>query len=316
MKKPFLIAIILCLFMPFAFSANAATSTTTVSSLMKSLLDSTKESVYNINMNAPFGKESSGIREKVSTETGGLVVQNSILTIPGRNGMDLSINLVYNNQNAKLYDEGTKSAAISKATGYTATAYYDIYDSNGFWLATGALSYGTADSMFLAQTTINGETWVFNGYHEYPGATSLQKSSVMINDKKEKSAADAAKYNMFGIGWSLDLPSIIVDGDSAWVTLPDGQTYKADPKSVSGLAKYTLSDIRFGADTSVSNGADTCAYKLRYADGHTDYFTKYGDIAADRSVQQHYHLLLVSYWRKTAAHENRRFHRQGSDNRL
>ena len=70
----------------------------------------------------------------------------------------------------------------------------------------------------------------------------------------------------------------MVDEDTVYVTLPDGQTYKSDPASASGLEDYKLSDISFAADTSESNGSDSSAYRLRYADGSIDYYTQQGEI--------------------------------------
>ncbi len=103
---------------------------------MKVLKEEANDSVYNIDLNAPFTKETSGVREDVSTETGSLVVNNTLLSIPGKNGMDLNLTLTYNNQQAKLYNEGTSSTDIANSYGQTVIVFYDVYDSNGYWLRT------------------------------------------------------------------------------------------------------------------------------------------------------------------------------------
>ncbi|MPM07620.1 hypothetical protein SDC9_53926 [bioreactor metagenome] len=137
MKKRFIAAFAICLiWLSASCFCSAAGTVTTVISLMNVLKQETKSSVYNIGLNAPFSKESSGIKEGVSTETGALTVSNSILSIPGRNGMNLNLNLMYNNLSAKLYDEGTTSASITNSYGTTIIAYYDVYDNNGYWLRT------------------------------------------------------------------------------------------------------------------------------------------------------------------------------------
>jgi hypothetical protein len=113
-----------------------ASTPTTVTALMKVLKEEANDSVYNIDLNAPFTKETSGVREDVSTETGSLVVNNTLLSIPGKNGMDLNLTLTYNNQQAKLYNEGTSSTDIANSYGQTVIVFYDVYDSNGYWLRT------------------------------------------------------------------------------------------------------------------------------------------------------------------------------------
>ena len=243
---------------------------------MNSLKQETKSSVYNINLNAPFSKESSGIREDVSTETGALVTSNKIFSLAGRNGMDLNLSVVYQNLNAKLYDEGTSSASISNSYG-TVIAFYDVYDSNSHWLRTGSLQYTSSDSTILGTTTVNGENWIFNGFLQYPAGTSLLTSSSIVNAAREKNVTAASK-SICGVGWSFNLPGLDVDGDTVYVTLPDGQTYIADAANPSGLKDYKFNDIYFGTDSSQSNGTDASAFKLRYANGSVDYYTQYGEI--------------------------------------
>ncbi|MEA5039039.1 MAG: RHS repeat-associated core domain-containing protein [Clostridiaceae bacterium] len=277
MKNKWIIMAVLVLLLACTCGIPAyASSATTVSSLMKVLTEEKKDSIYNVDLNAPFSKETSGIRENVSTETGALIVSNNILSIPGRNGMDLNLNLVYSSQNAKVYDEGYASASISNSYGKTVVAYYDVYDSNGYWLRTGALSYSSTETI-LGSTTISGETWTFTGYLEYSGGTSLVTSSSIANAVKAKNGTYAAR-DVFGIGWSLDLPALDIDGDVVYVALPDGQTYQMDTTASSGLKDYKLNDVHFGADTTQSNGTDTSAYKLYLADGSSSYFTAKGEI--------------------------------------
>ena len=159
MKKRLAVILLLAIFCCGALSLTADASTpTTVTALMDSLKQSVTEAVYNVDLNAPFSKETSGVRESVSTETGGMLVRNTLLSIPGRNGMDLDLSLVYNNHSAKLYDEGTRCASVSNSYG-TVIAFYDVFDSNGYWIKTGALQYTSSDSTILGSTAIDGDSW-------------------------------------------------------------------------------------------------------------------------------------------------------------
>jgi hypothetical protein len=125
-------------------NARAATAAT-LSSLMTDLKASTKQGIYNTDLNAPFSKGSSGVREDVNTETGAVTVSNKLISIPGRNGMALNLSLIYSNQAAKIFDEGTKSPSISKGS-TTINAYYEGFNSQGSWLRTDALQYTTAET--------------------------------------------------------------------------------------------------------------------------------------------------------------------------
>jgi hypothetical protein len=106
--------------------------------------------------------------------------------------------------------------------------------------------------------------------------TSLIKAAAS-QTRRRNERNEAAKF-VFGTGWCLDLPSLNVDDETVYATLPDGQTYKADSTQLSGLADYKLSDVYFKDDTTISNGTDASAYKLVYANGSADYFTEHGEI--------------------------------------
>lgn len=175
--------------------------------------------------------------------------------------MNISLNLEYRNRDARLFEERTKSVNTSNSYGQTIVALYDVYDSNGYWLRTGGLKYTTSETTIWGEVTIGSEKWVFTGYLQYENGTSILTGSNIANFTGEKSLASAAKY-IFGEGWSLDIPSLDVRGESVFVNLPNGQTYQADFCAGVGLKDYELTDIVFTEDTSQGNGVDSSAYKL------------------------------------------------------
>lgn len=259
-----------------------AETPTTVSELMEVLKEEKKDAVYNISLNAPFTKENSGVNERVNTETGEVIIKNNIFHIPGRNGMDISLNLEYRSRDAKVYEEGTKSNSVSNNYGQKIIAYYDVFDSNDYWLRTGALLYTTSDSTILGEVTMGSEKWVFTGYLQHESGTSILNSGNITNNAREKSIVSASKY-IFGEGWSLDIPYLDVDvEDDVYVHLPNGQTYKANFDNGIGLQDYELTDIIFTKDTTSGNGIEKSAYKLGYINGDSYYFTNKGELILEK----------------------------------
>ncbi len=269
----------LALFLIAGFSihctAFAAGTPTTVTALMEVLSAEKTKSVYDMKLNAPFSKETSGVRENISSETGELTLSSELFNIPGRNGMDLSLELQYRSRDAKIFEERTKSADTANNFGQTITAYYDVKDANGFWLRTDALQYTTANPTILATVTMGTETWRFTGYYQYATGTSVLSSAGIENFAGEKSNISESKY-VFGQGWSLDLPSLILDGNNIYVTVKNGNTYKTNAGQGTGLVDYKLADASFTKDTSVTQNGKTSAYRLYYTTGEAYYFTADG----------------------------------------
>lgn len=84
---------------------SVSTYDNTLDDLIKSLKVQKQESMYNIDLNAPFSKETSGTNENINIETGNLVVEKELLSVTGRNGMDLNLKLIYTIRDAKVYQE-------------------------------------------------------------------------------------------------------------------------------------------------------------------------------------------------------------------
>ncbi|MCF8018622.1 MAG: hypothetical protein K9L62_04365 [Vallitaleaceae bacterium] len=293
MKKSLLILLFLICLWLSSISLFAATPTT-VSQLMDEIKDDKMEASYDIKLNAPFTKETSGIMESINPETGEVVVRNTIFYIPGRNGKDLNIELVYSSRDAKLYDEGTKSVSIPNNYGQEIIAIYDVYDNNGFWLKTSGLKYPTSETTILAETILDNQNWVFTGYLEYENGTDLITSGSIVNVTKEKGYTSTSK-DMFGEGWSLDIPKLEIDGqENIYVALLNGQTYKADFSAGVGLKDYMLGNVVFTKDTTRRVGEDISAYKLYYANGDAYYYTAAGELIMETDK---FNNMIVYHWK-------------------
>ena len=79
-----------------------------------------------------------------------------------------------------------------------------------------------------------------------------------------------------GIGWSIAMPRLRIDGGHVYVTLDSGQTYQADFSKQCGLKDYELTNVRFSRYTGVETAKEASAYKLSYANGYRLYFDEAG----------------------------------------
>jgi hypothetical protein len=253
----------------------AAATPTTVTALMDVLTEEKISSLYNIDLNAPFSKEASGVRESISPETGEVTLYNELLNVSGRNGMDMALNLIYRSRDAKIYEERTICANTANSYGQTIIVYYDVFDANGFWLRTDALQYTTADPTILSSVTMGTETWTFTGNLQFASGTALITAANIANYAGAKSLVNESRY-VFGAGWSLDLPSLMIDGDNVYVTLDNGQTYQSEIGKGSGLKDYELKRAVFTEDKTVSMNGLISAFKLAYSTGESYYYSADG----------------------------------------
>ena len=74
------------------------------------ITNSRKESIYNLELNAPFSKDSSGVREVIDPETGSLSASINLFALNGRGGIEsCSISLTYSTAYATLNEETVKN---------------------------------------------------------------------------------------------------------------------------------------------------------------------------------------------------------------
>ena len=73
------------------------------------ITNSRKESIYNLELNAPFSKDTSGIREVIDPETGNLSASINLFSLQGRGGVEsTSISLTYSTAYASLKEESVE----------------------------------------------------------------------------------------------------------------------------------------------------------------------------------------------------------------
>ena len=256
--------------------------TVSMSDAMSNLQAAALNSKYNTKLNAPFNQASSGINEDIKLNTGELSIGNELVSSEGKNGLDFDLSLSYSSQDASLYTEGTADAGGEKIIlkGKTLIAYYDSFATDGGYVNTIGVPYTgsvgeqkTIEGKYIESET--GNKLVFTGRYCYADSEStLLSASGMRNVTRalSKSSTD----NTFGIGWSIAMPRLRLDGGHIYVTLDSGQTYQADFSKQCGLKDYELTNVSFSRYTGVETAKEPSAYKLAYANGYRLYFDEAG----------------------------------------
>ncbi|MFZ5598193.1 MAG: hypothetical protein ACOY35_01285 [Bacillota bacterium] len=211
-------------------------------------------------------------------------ILQTILDLPGRNGLDLVLRAEYRSRDAKLFNEATRSTGLSNNYGQTVLAHYDVFDQNGYWLKTGGLLFPSGATI-PAELQYEQERWVFNGYLFYSTGGSLATAGGLHNATEEKSKTLKGRH-LLGAGWSLHLPYLNLEGDSVFLHLHNGSTYKADFNSGNGLEKYELNDLLFDKYTNFTSGGETAAYRLHLIKGHEFFFSAEGLLIGQRDRYQ------------------------------
>lgn len=270
----------------------------TLGNLMEVLEEDKHAATYDMNLNAPFTKESAGYREDISIETGELHVNRTDLVLPGRNGFDLAVQTRYESGAAKLFDENVQATWTGKtgshSYGSAVVAYYEVFrTSDNYWLRSDWVAYAAGQTI-TGSFVVGAERWVFTGYlyvTSNPGdiiATDDTANITFSSAPAEKSSFLKLRYCL-GEGWRFALPAVEVStihSGLKWLYLPDGAVYQVDPSTPpahpSGLLGYDLTDLVFSSDTSYTNGTETSAFRLRAKDGRETFFASDGRVIGAR----------------------------------
>lgn len=125
--------LILILFAMICFSAicNAA-STTVYQDIIDEVTNNKKEAAYNVDLNAPFVKDKSGIREIIDPETGELSVKCDIFNIQGRADNNLNLSLMYRTSLSNVKEENVEITTTTSGTSTVTTGKNVIKDKTDF----------------------------------------------------------------------------------------------------------------------------------------------------------------------------------------
>jgi len=265
----------------------------TLGSLMEVLEEDKNAASYDIALNAPFTKESSGYLEDIAAETGELSVTRSEFSLPGRNGFDLTLRVRYESGAAKLFDDNAL-ATWTGSTGshtfaYAVVAFYEVFrSSDNYWLRSDWKEYAAYQTI-TGSFTVGTERWVFNGYVYYQSdpdtiITTHDTANVAFSGTPAEKSAFLKDRYCLGEGWGFALLGVeisAINADDKWLHLEDGTVYKVDVDGT-GLEGYALRDMVFSPYAGYDNGAEAAAFRLGYKDGREVFFSAAGRVIGTR----------------------------------
>ena len=267
----------LALFAALVLSLSSTSFAATLDNLMAIIVENNAQAAYDINLNAPFSKEMGGFAENINTETGEIDIGQSLIHIPGRNGLDLSLSIKYESSSAYLYNESTSAGNSTGIKGMT--AYYNVFDTSGNFLRVDQQSIPSSTTI-TGTLTIGSEKWVFNGRYSYQG--NMYNVAGMQNAAIGRPANQPSLY-VLGEGWRFDIP-FLTNEKGAWViVLPSGQACLMNLLLPNGLSGYKPEDYVLSPSAETVGGVKA-GYLLKHMSGMCYYFSGKGELLriADR----------------------------------
>lgn len=243
--------------------ANGQTTTqginaTTDSNQNQTLPGFTKE------VTAPFAYNQN--QNQVSPSNGSVVSTITPYTLPGRNGLDVTLSPTYSSANAGVYAEDYLSRFRDEYS-YTLYTVYKfeykgLYSVDGIYI--GTISNTCSEINFTSeevaiehldkwkQTSILEQNDDYVVILERSGQICASHVYELVHYKENitNQQTHTSKYNNLGLGWSWGLPSIETDSttNTRYLHLGDGQVYQITEfidSASTNLMNYPHKDIKF-----------------------------------------------------------------------
>ena len=238
--------------------------------------------------NNPKLADRNNVAELVDPVSGSLTLNQTDLSLPGKDGLDLALGRIYNSSQAEYC---TKKVSVqSSSSSWTDTRTGWFVQVTAFDLTTAqwaSSSYGPYNTYEEANNNTvsysNDKVFIFSVI--YSGTYPVYHSSYTITTTNypEKYNYLRSRYDL-GAGWSFSFPSveIVEEQGNKFLTFHDGTgaayqiTFTADTTD-SNLKGYQGKDVLFSEDNgSYSNGQVTSKYKFISSDKKTTYFASDG----------------------------------------
>ncbi|OPH47273.1 hypothetical protein BC351_12300 [Paenibacillus ferrarius] len=258
--------------------------------------------VGTVNLKADKAPFTLGSSAEVSTLTGAVTVNESDLTLPGRNGLSFTLSRIYNSQNSNFYKQDTEpvQAASYQVTfnsyRYTQTRRGDIITDSVKTPSEDSRNYSTYSDGGKAITWINshpGQVFDFTDWDGPASDGSFTRSVTSISSTPNarqtyfqispiayfrNTATQKTKEELrfpIGQGWSWNIPYVEPD----YIRLPDGSTQGFN-KDDGTLKTHFVDDYSYGyPKKTVTVDKLTAQHELHYkTNGLSYYFESNGKL--------------------------------------
>ena len=213
---------------------------------------------------APFAFNQN--QNQISPSNGSVVSMITPYTLPGRNGLDVTLSPTYSSANAGAYAEDylSKFRDEYSYTQYTIykLEYIGLYSLDGIYLGTISQTYNqisfTSEDVAKEHLDNWKQTSILERNDDYvvvlerSGEIYASNIYELVHSKENitNQQTYTSKYNNLGLGWSWGLPSIELDSNTntRYLHLGDGQVYQITEFIESGstnLINYPHKDLKF-----------------------------------------------------------------------
>lgn len=238
----------------------------------------------------PFLADRNQAEEIIDPVTGSMTLKHTDLTLPGRDGLDLSIARLYNSSQAEM---GTKNVTVTSSSDSWSESSYSwmvsipVYTvSSGQWWTKTMGPYSSASTAissaesFIASTSSDLNNIYFDYTVSYVSTTTYYTSyTITTTNKTERYNYLRSRYDL-GAGWSFAFPSVQIENrnGSQYLFFHDGTGASYPIKFTSdttdsNLVNYQGKDAVFQQDSSsYSNGQVNSAYVFISSDKRKTYF--------------------------------------------
>lgn len=215
----------------------------------------------------------SSVSETVDPATGTLTLTEIDLSLPGKDGLDLTLGRQYNSSQAEV---GTKRVSVTSGSSQQVGSGSGYYVTLLYW-DTATSKYGTFFPGYYSDqiSAYNiGEHYIKNqpdsgrkyiDYNiEYKTVQYVQNTyTTTTKIYPDENSYDRSRYDL-GSGWSLTFPSLQIEGTYIHYHDGTGATYvvKFDASSRGKLEDYGRTDVELLKDTGYTNGLMTSTYAL------------------------------------------------------
>ncbi|WP_199925647.1 RHS repeat-associated core domain-containing protein [Paenibacillus bouchesdurhonensis] len=223
--------------------------------------------------NKPNLSDRSMVSETVDPASGTLALYETDVSLPGKDGLDLTLGRIYNSNQAEV---GTKRVSVTSSTsqragwgsGYYVTILYWDKNTNKYGTHFPGYYSTTTAAHNIANHYIKNQpdsSRVYLDYDmEYKDVLYIQVTyTTTTKIYPDENSYSRLRYDLGG-GWSLAFPSLQIEG--TYLHYHDGAgaayTVKFDANNRGKLEDYSRNDVELLRDTGYSNGQMTSTYVL------------------------------------------------------